>query len=199
MTSDDPLETLLDKLNQGDAAATEQVFRTYEPYLRKVVRRLLPASLRSRFDSVDVVQSVWTDLLERMRTAHWRFPDVAHLRAFLVRVARNRFLDRARQHQASIAREQVTSRAEPRAAAPTAPGPRPSEVAQAADLWARMLAACPPEHQQVLHLKRQGFSPEEIAAQTGMHPGSVRRLLRAVARRLALDTPGNDAAAKEIP
>ena len=42
----DPLEALLEKLCQGDEAAAEQVFLAYEPYLRKVVRRQLPASAR---------------------------------------------------------------------------------------------------------------------------------------------------------
>jgi len=54
----DSLDALLAKLNSGDARAAEEAFVAYEPYLRKVVRRLLPARLRTKFDSVDVVQSV---------------------------------------------------------------------------------------------------------------------------------------------
>ena len=42
----DSLDALLEKLNGGDDAAAEQAFVAYEPYLRKVVRRLLPAELR---------------------------------------------------------------------------------------------------------------------------------------------------------
>jgi RNA polymerase sigma-70 factor (ECF subfamily) len=184
--SSDPLESLLEQINRGDPAATEQIILAYEPYLRKVVRRLLPAGLRSRFDSVDVVQSVWSDLLEKLRTANWNFPDVAHLRAFLVRITRNRFVDRARQHQSSQTREKLLFRGEQSG---VSAGPRPSEVAQAEDLWSRMLALCSPEHQQVLRLKREGLSLEEIAAQTGLHIGSIRRILRTLARRLALEDP----------
>ena len=75
----EPLDRLLDQLNGGDAAAAEQVFRTYEPYLRMMVRRQLRPPLRAKFDSMDVVQSVWADVLEGMRdrAAGWHFADRA--------------------------------------------------------------------------------------------------------------------------
>src|SRR5947208_6668606 len=92
------LDLLLEKLCSGDGAAAEQVFLAYEPYLRKVVRRQLPPRLRAKFDSVDVVQSVWADVLHGFREAGWRFADRDHLRAFLVKVTRHRFIDRYRQH-----------------------------------------------------------------------------------------------------
>src|SRR6185503_13784456 len=91
MTGEDTLQGLLDRLGAGDDAVAEEVFRAYEPYLRKVVRRQLPPRLRAKFDSLDVVQSVWADLLTGFREAGWRFPSVGHLRAFLVKVTRNRF------------------------------------------------------------------------------------------------------------
>ena len=71
--SSDPLDVVLDKLCSGDAAAAEHVFLAYEPYLRLVVRRQLPDRLRLKFDSVDIVQSVWADLLRGFRQAGWRF------------------------------------------------------------------------------------------------------------------------------
>jgi RNA polymerase sigma-70 factor (ECF subfamily) len=70
---------------------------------------------------------------------------------------------------------------------PAAHEPRPSEVAQAGELWERMLALCPPEHHEVLRLRRQGVLLTEIASRTGLHEGSVRRILRQLARQLALD------------
>jgi RNA polymerase sigma-70 factor (ECF subfamily) len=174
------LESLVQQLEQGDFAAAERVFVAYEPYLRKVVRRLLPAHLRGRFDSLDIVQSVWADLLDRLRGAGWRFEDAGHLRAFLVTVTRNRFLDRLRQHNASQAREEWAARRDAAALAPA-----PGEVAEAAELWQRMLALCPPAHREILYMKREGYPTGEIAEQTGLHVNSVRRILSTLARRLA--------------
>ena len=48
-----------------------------------------------------------------------------------------------------------------------------------------MLALCPPAHRALLRLKRQGWPLAEIASRTGMHEGSVRRVLRRLARQLA--------------
>src|SRR5438874_12828273 len=94
----DPVNSLLVRLCAGDLAAAEQVFLAYEPYLRKVVRRHLPARLRTKFDSVDVVQSIWADVIEGFREAGWRFTDAAQLRAFLIKATRNRFIDRVRRN-----------------------------------------------------------------------------------------------------
>jgi RNA polymerase sigma-70 factor (ECF subfamily) len=179
------LDALLDRLCRGDAAAAEQVFRTYEPYLRMVVRRRLTADLRARFDSADVVQSIWADLLQGFREAGWRFPSAAALQAFLVKSTYNRFLDRVRRHQPSLEREHAASLSEAADRSP-APAHTPSEVAQADDLWEQMLALCPPAHHDVLRLKRQGLTLPEIAARTGLHADSIRRILRTLARRLAL-------------
>jgi RNA polymerase sigma factor (sigma-70 family) len=181
----DPLDALLEQLCKGDAAAAERVFLDYEPHLRLVVRRMLPAHLHSKLDSVDVVQSVWADLWHGFRDSGWRFQDAGHLRAFLVKVTKNRFLNQVRRHAKASRQEQSYDAAELNKRT-VATDPRPSEVAQAKELWGQLLALCPANHQQLLRLKRDGYSLEEIAQRTGLHPSSVRRILYDLARRLAL-------------
>jgi RNA polymerase sigma factor (sigma-70 family) len=178
------LDDLLEPLCKGDAAAAEQVFLTYEPYLRKVVRRQLPDRLRTRFDSTDIVQSVWRDLLDGFRKAGWRFANTTQLQAFLVKVTRNRFIDRYRQHSPALDREEWLQEVDPQDL-PSAGQPDPSQQAEANDLWERMLLLCAPEHRELLRLRRAGVPLPEIAARTGMHVGSVRRILRNLAVRFA--------------
>ncbi|MEO6437522.1 MAG: RNA polymerase sigma factor [Tepidisphaeraceae bacterium] len=180
----DSLDALLDKLNSGDDAAAEQAFVAYEPYLRKVVRRLLPAQLRSKFDSIDVVQSVYGDVLVAFRAGGMRFGTAAQLRAFLIKATRNRFIDRVRQHQTAARLETPLGEATPNHL-PSSARPRPSESAAAGELWEQLLALCPPKHHQLLHLRKGGATAAEIATQVGMHEGSVRRVLRDLAVRLA--------------
>jgi len=196
--SPDPLQDLLDELCRGDVAAAEHVFVRYEPYLRKVVRRQLPAQLRAKFDSIDVVQSAWADLLHGFREAGWRFPSVASLRTFLVKVTRNRFLDRLRQHHTALNREHPVSLSELAELSPSEEPP-PSQQAEADELWERMLAICPPEHHELLRLRREGFTLQEVADRTGIHEGSVRRILRGLARRFAFREEQGDPPPERSP
>jgi RNA polymerase sigma factor (sigma-70 family) len=179
------LEPLLEKLCQGDMAVAKEVFLAYEPYLREYVRRQLPQRMQAKFDSIDIVQSVWADLLDGYRAGAWHFPDAQRFEAFLVRATRNRFYDRYRQHRAATEREQQLGGVHT-SEMPSAPQGHASEVLQAEELWDRMLALCPPEHQQLLQLKRQGLPMTELVERTGLHPGSIRRIFRNLARDLAL-------------
>ncbi len=183
----DSLDAILEKLNSGDDVAARQVFIAYEPYLRKVVRRLLPSELRAKFDSIDVVQSVWGDMLSRFQECGMRFASAAQLRAFLLKATRNRFIDRVRQHRAAVRVErplhETTVDRQPQS-----PLPHASELAEAAELWERLLAFCPGEHHQILRLRREGFTLTEIAERTGLHEGSVRRILRNLALRIACES-----------
>jgi|SRR6266851_3145255 len=180
----EPLDNLLEQLCSGDVAAAAHVFLAYEPYLRKAVRRQLPAPLRAKFDSSDILQSVWADVLHGFREAGWRFIDADHLRGFLFVATRNRLIDRIRQHQKAVDRE-VPLGDDDRTHVLPSPLPPASEIAQAGELWERILAQCPSEHRPILGLKQQGYSLAEIGERTGLHPDSVRRILRTLARQLA--------------
>ncbi len=182
MTSN-PLDSLLEKLSTGDDAAAEQVFRNYEPYLRMVVRRHLSPEMRSKFDSIDVVQSVWVHLLKGFRDADRRFTDVNHLRAFLVQITRHRLIDRLRRIRHSLEREQPLDGAGLEELLP-AENPQPADIVQADELWEQLLELCPPAHQEILRLKREGALTGEVAARTGLNEGSVRRILSTLAKRL---------------
>jgi RNA polymerase sigma factor (sigma-70 family) len=181
----DPLDELIERLNKGDVSAAERAFVAYEPYLRMAVRRRLSGPLRTKLDSMDIVQSVWADVLAGLGDSGWRFADRSHFRAFLVKVARNRMIDRRRQHHRAIAKEQALAVMQPDEL-PKAPQPRPSESAQGHELWTSMLDHCSPAHREILILKRQGLLMTEIATRTGLHEGSIRRIHYDLARRLAI-------------
>jgi RNA polymerase sigma-70 factor (ECF subfamily) len=131
------------------------------------------------------MQSVWVHVFGGLRAGHWQFPDEGRLRAFLLQVTRRRLVSRVRRHLSSAQREAGSANLD---TFPAPVGPRPSEVVQADELWQRMLALCPPGHHQLLQLRKQGLTLDEIALRTGLHEGSVRRILRRLARQLTLET-----------
>jgi RNA polymerase sigma factor (sigma-70 family) len=179
-----PADALIDQLARGDMQAAGALFDAYAPYLRALVRRQLSDQLRAKFDSADVVQSVWVQVVRRLGRDGWSVDDEARLRALLATIARRRLLTRVRQLSAGVAAEKAgPDEAE---AVPDDGRPRPSEEVQAQELWATMLDLCPSEHHPVLVLRREGLPMAEIAARTGLHEGSVRRILRRLARELAL-------------
>jgi RNA polymerase sigma-70 factor (ECF subfamily) len=181
-----PLDSVLEKLCSGDPDAAERVFLAFEPYLRMVVRKKLPPRLRAKFDSMDVVQSVWADLLRGFREAGWRFADEAHLRAFLVKLTRNRFIDQLRRNRIAVARERPIGELV-QADEPVSPLPSPSELAQADELGQRMLALCSPAHREVVRLRMRGIPVAEIGTRVGLHVGSVHRILQDLACRVAVE------------
>jgi len=177
----DPLEKLLARLNDGNLEAAEQVFRASAPLLRQVVRRRLLPSMRAKFDSSDVVQSVWADLLHVFQKGGHRFVSADHLRAFLIKATKNRFVDLYRRHQRDLEHEEPLPDLD--LAQPATP--LQGQAADEGDTWAQLLALCPPEHHELLRLKREGLPLKEIAARTGLHEGSVRRIVRGLARQMA--------------
>jgi RNA polymerase sigma-70 factor (ECF subfamily) len=178
------LEALLARLRRGDETAAEELVAAYEPLLRGAVRGHLPDHLRAKLDSADVVQSVWARALPALRDGDWEVPDGARLRALLLTVARRRMISHYRHHRAALAREEPGGPAIDML--PAEGFPQPSEVARAGELWEQVLALCPPEHHRLLELRREGLTLDEIAERTGLHEGSVRRVIRQVSRRLAL-------------
>lgn len=180
-----PLDHLLERLRAGDPTATEEIFRACEAYLRRVIRRQMVPAMRAKLDSVDVVQSVWVQVLREFQQASEHIRDGEHLLAYLTRAARNRLVDRIRQHRAALEVE-VRLPGSDQACDPPATDPRPSQLAQAAETWYQIQTLCSPAHAAVVDLRRQGLTVDEIAVQTEMHPSSVRRILYDLARRLGV-------------
>src|ERR1700749_3793425 len=100
----------LRRLHDGDEDAARELLTRFEAEVRLVVRRQLPRLLRSRFDSLDFLQSVWGSFFRRMRTAPTEFEDSRHLVAFLARAAKNKVID---EYRRSASRKHDMHREEP--------------------------------------------------------------------------------------
>jgi RNA polymerase sigma-70 factor (ECF subfamily) len=184
MSPNDPMEMLLGQLNHGELEAVQRTFVTYEPYLRMIVRRQLSGAMRLRFDSLDIIQSVWADLIRGFRAGAWTFASADHLRRFLVQATLHRLIDRTRREQRSLRREQPLDSDGLRSLPQTGKGLASADM-EADELWQQMVDLCPPQHRELLALRRQGLPLADIATRTGLHKSSVRRVLYELAARVA--------------
>ena len=103
------IRELLARIKNGDEGAARELLTRYESKVRLVVRRQLPRLLRSRFDSLDFLQSVWGSFFHRIQTESNDLNEEQNLIAFLAWAARNKVIDeyrRAATQKQNIHREE---------------------------------------------------------------------------------------------
>ncbi|WP_337176861.1 sigma-70 family RNA polymerase sigma factor [Paludisphaera sp.] len=184
---DGQLADFLTRIQHGDQAAARELLQRYESEVRLVVRRQLPRLLRSRFDSLDFLQSVWGSFFRRMRDAPAEFEDSRHLVAFLARAAKNKVIDeyrRAASLKNDMHREEPLWGDGDRPREVAAPIDSPSEVAQAHEAYDRLHALLPRERRTMLELKAQGLSSKDIGERLGVSERTVQRVLEDLRRRV---------------
>src|ERR1700760_1718831 len=143
----------LARIQAGDEAAARELLARYEAEVRLVVRRQLPRLLRSRFDSLDFLQSVWGSFFRRVRSGPAEFEDSRHLVAFLARAAKNKVID---EYRRAASRKQDTRRGDPLwtgGARPKEVAPdidTPSELAEAREVFVRLRDLLPAGRRTIL-------------------------------------------------
>jgi RNA polymerase sigma factor (sigma-70 family) len=181
---------LVARARAGEAAAVEQLLRSFEEDVRLIVRGRLPRALRSQFDSMDFVQAVWQSVLADPDPAAPSFSSPGHFRGYLAGVAQNKVYEAYRRRTSKkydLGREErlyvrKSGREQTREVA--APDPTPSQEVQAHDRLEQLLAGRPPLEAEIVRLRREDRTFEEIAAQTGLHERTVRKVIETLRKRM---------------
>jgi RNA polymerase sigma-70 factor (ECF subfamily) len=177
---------LIGEVNAGSEEAARILFERYGPHILRVVRRKLDKKLRTRFDSLDFVQDVWTSFFAE-RTEPLQFDRPEALVTFLARMARNKVIEAYRRRvltkrqgrrEHSLDSVTVTQTGGLADARET-----PSQLVGSNEQWERLLEEQPAPYRRILVMLRMGYSHHEIATQLGIHEKTVQRLLRRVTRR----------------
>jgi len=178
---------LMRRVQEGDEQAAEELYESYREHILRVVRRRLHHPLRNRFDSCDFVQSVWTSFFGRV-TKTCQFDSPQALVAFLKKMALFKVVDAYRKgtqtarHNCSNERSLNDAPTEGREGAPqaylAAPTPTPSQEAAAQERWENLTQGKCELDRQILALRREGYTYEEIAARLKLSPKRIQRLLR---------------------
>ena len=181
------LPDFLQRIQAGDETAARELLQRYEAEVRLVVRRQLPRLLRSRFDSLDFLQSVWGSFFRRIRTGPTEFEDSRHLVAFLARAAKNKVIDEYRRAASRSRTCTARSRSGATAAVPGSSPPDSTRRARSprpARPSAGSATCFPRSDGPILELKAEGLSSKEIGERLGISERTVQRVLEDLRRRM---------------
>lgn len=185
------IASLMERARSGDEQAFRDFLACFEEDVRAIVRGRLPRRLRTQFDSTDFVQAVWKSFFTDLRNRSRVFENIRHIRSFLAGVARNKVYAEHRRLTRCAGRD--INREEPlyirrgrhEVERPlVSPEPTPSKAAQASERLAQLIAGCTPAEIQVITLRYQGLTFEEIAARTKISDRAVRRIIERARERM---------------
>jgi RNA polymerase sigma factor (sigma-70 family) len=170
------------RLQAGDPEAIALAYRRFGPYLRTAVRRRLHPQLRTRFDSLDFVQDVWTAFLGTLPSAT-RFDSPDALIVYLGHIAHNKVVDVTRQRfvserDSANAEVQIDEAVPARRDRVLAHDPTPSQCAIAGEEFERILSQFPPGHRVIVERLREGYNNEDIARMANVSRSTVDRVVR---------------------
>jgi RNA polymerase sigma-70 factor (ECF subfamily) len=190
--SDSPSEfaRLMERVRAGDPQATQEVFLRYSDAIRRVVRRYLHQRLRTQYDSVDILQTVWASFFQ-VPPERYTFETPEALVSFLSQMAYNKVVDVFRRRLMTgkhNVNRQLSLDAPARELDKGVPvrQPTPSQLAIAEEHWERIVAGQPPRVRQVLEMLRLGHTQREVADRFGLHPKTIQRLLGKLLPRVDL-------------
>jgi RNA polymerase sigma-70 factor (ECF subfamily) len=173
--------SLMQQISEGSEDAAWILVEHYGELIRRAVRRVLNQRLRSKFDSLDFVQLVWSSFF-RARNQLDRFERPEELAAFLVTIARNKvgmeIRRRLQTEKYNLNREYSLNEPSIVQRDISDPGPLPIDVAIAREQWNRFLSGQPNHYRKIIKLRLQGRTYQDIAILLQIDERTVRRFLK---------------------
>lgn len=190
MAGDDSFDDVLQRLQAGDSLAAEQVFRRFGERLIALARRRLDVMLRRKVDPEDVIQSVFRSFFLRQADGAFDLGDWNSLWSLLVRITTRKCGRTAaflKAQKRNVRRESSPPESDGstfQAFEAAAPDPTPEEAAMIAETLKDLMSGLSEKHQEMLVLRLQGHTFEEISRQVGMSERTVQRVLGSVRESL---------------
>ncbi len=172
--------SLVRRFRHGEDDAATQLYIRYAARLEQLARREMSAKLAARFDPEDVVQSVFRTFFRRASTGTYQVPPGDQLWQLLLVIATNkvRHLGRFhRQGKRDVART-VASPVSPgeEIGSGNSPDHAPLKILEL--VIDEATADLPAFQKQMIQLRIQGHTAEEIAAKTQRCARTVERVLK---------------------
>jgi RNA polymerase sigma-70 factor, ECF subfamily len=175
---------LVDLWRAGDEAAARKLFDTYAERLVNVARRRLSQRLAARVDPEDIVQSVFRTFFLRARKGQFSIHDQDDLCKLLMRITVHKTLRQVAFHKAGKRNLELEMNQgpEPQERLQELLGREPTseEAVAFIDQLEHFLSRFPVKDRQILEMRLQGYSNEEIAAKLGTYDRKIRRVIERI-------------------
>lgn len=167
----------------GDEVAWQELYRAcYPKVIRAVRRKLNSRAIRTIYDSADFASDVWKSLAAKKD--RYDFPNIEALVAFLKQEAMRKVSDGVRRMH-TLKRDIDRQRpmggigdVEESPFDPASGDPTPSQFAQAVETHEQLVAGLIEQEREVIRLRNEGYSNEEIAERVEWHIRKVQRFLK---------------------
>ena len=187
MPPDPSFDELIRQVGNGDEQAAARLVRDFEPVVRRVLRaRLRGARARHEFDSMDICQSVLAIFFVRVATGEYDLKEPDDLIKLLHTMTRNKLAEKIR-HQHRLRRDSRRTVGGVEELALANREPTPSSVVAGKELLEQARQRLSEEERQLVELRGQGLSWEEVAASLGGTAGARRNQLARALDRVAVE------------
>jgi RNA polymerase sigma-70 factor, ECF subfamily len=189
-------QALIHLWRQGDQEAARQIVERYIDRLLLLARSRISQRLASRFDAEDIVQSVFRTFFMHVKEGQFVFAHQDDLCKLLVRITLHKTLRQVAFHKAAKRDpSQETDQGEhhrEQLMALLDGEPSPEATAAFLDQLEHFFSQLLPQERQILEMRLQGFSNEEIAKKLDVYDRKIRRVIehiRDIAEKEGLTGP----------
>ena len=162
-------KALVDLWRQGDQNAARQIVDRYVDRLMTLARRRLSQRLASRVDPEDIVQSAFRSFFARAKEGRFVFAEQDDLCKLLVRITLHKTLRQVAFHKAAKRDPSAeTEQGENHQASLLAlldGEPTPEAEVAFLDQLEHFFSQLRPQERQILEMRMQGYTNDEIAAE----------------------------------
>jgi len=189
VTSDD-VQTLLAAAKAGDELAATRLYQLYVRRLLGLAKRLHAEKLNGRCDEEDVVQSAMRTFFVRLRTDRIQWDENVDLWKLLARITNRKVCRQVDLHTAAKRTVDAEQNTGPDASdsgrefEAFAREPTASDVVIAEELLERILEPLEPAHRQIVELRLEGRTFDEISHKLGCSESQARRLIDKLERAM---------------
>lgn len=170
----------MNSLRNGDENAAWDLIEQYEHHLKRVVRRRLDERMRSKFDSVDFVQMVWTSFF-RHPSRVVSFDEPEQLIKYLVQVAKHKVIQEYRRRlqtqKYDVTKEQSMNDSRGGGVGAPVTAETPSEIAMARERWTNLMSNQSERNRQIVRMRIGGATYQEIGEKLEIHERTARRVV----------------------